>query len=394
MASNSRAFVDTMTTDPPVLLLREHFDTLLEALKRRGYTVVGPTVSEGTIVYDELNRAEDLPVGWTDEQEGGHYRLKRRDDAALFGYVVGPQSWKKYLHPPRTRLVEARRDGNGDMTFADGDEAEPARLAFLGMRSCELHAMTIQDKVFLGSGPADSHYERRRKRIFSIGVSCGVAGGTCFCVSMGTGPEVTDRTPHDLALTEVIEEARHFFILTAGSDEGREVLAELPVTPAAQDDQAAAKERVSHAAATMGRRMDAGGVRELLRENPDHPRWDDVAARCLSCANCTMVCPTCFCTTVEDVTDLTGDHAERWRRWDSCFTMDFTWMHGGGARQSAKSRYRQWLTHKLSTWHDQFGSSGCVGCGRCITWCPVGIDLTREISSFRDDTPHPQPSEP
>ena len=92
MASNYRAFVDTMTTDPPVLLLREHFDTLLEALKRRGYTVVGPTVSEGTIVYDELNRAEDLPVGWTDEQEGGHYRLKRRDDAALFGYVVGPQS--------------------------------------------------------------------------------------------------------------------------------------------------------------------------------------------------------------------------------------------------------------------------------------------------------------
>lgn len=373
-----------MTTEPPVLLLREHFDSLIAALARRGCTVVGPTVRDGTMVYDEISRAEDLPVGWTDVQDGGHYRLKRREDAALFGYVVGPQSWKKYLHPARLRLVKADRDASGGVSFSDGDDAGQARYAFLGMRSCELHAMAIQDKVFLGSGAADSHYERRRKRIFSIGVSCGVAGGTCFCVSMGTGPAVTDRTPHDLALTEVIEGTRHFFMVTAGSDEGRAVLAELPVTPAAENDVSAARQRVDHAAATMGRSMKAEGVRELLRDNLEHPRWDDVAQRCLTCANCTMVCPTCFCTTVEDVTDLTGDHAERWRRWDSCFTMDFTWMHGGGARQSAKSRYRQWLTHKLSTWHDQFHSSGCVGCGRCITWCPVGIDLTREVAAFRD----------
>ena len=383
-----------MTTEPPVLLLREHFDALFAALARRGYTVVGPAVRDGVIVYDELRCANDLPAGWTDEQDGGRYRLKRRDDAALFGYVVGPQSWKKFLHPERLRLVTADRDAGGGMSFADGDDAEPARHAFLGMRSCELHAMSIQDKVFLGSGVADTHYERRRKRVFSIGVSCGTSGGTCFCVSMGTGPQVTDRTPHDLALTEVIEPGRRYFIFTAGSDEGRAVLAELPVTPAREEDVSAARERVSHAAATMGRGMKAEGVRELLRENLEHPRWDDVAARCLSCANCTMVCPTCFCTTVEDVTDLTGDHAERWRRWDSCFTMDFTWMHGGGARQSAKSRYRQWLTHKLSTWHDQFHSSGCVGCGRCITWCPVGIDLTREVAAFRDSEPQTQPSAP
>ncbi|MCP5542076.1 MAG: 4Fe-4S dicluster domain-containing protein [Akkermansiaceae bacterium] len=382
-----------MTTEAPVLLSREHFDALLAALAKRGYTVVGPTVRDGTIVYDEIGRPEELPVGWTDEQEGGHYRLKRREDEALFGYVVGPQSWKKYLHPPRLRLVKAERDGDGALVFTDGDEAEPPRYAFLGMRSCELHAMTIQDRVFLGGAAADSHYERRRKRVFSIGVSCGEAGGTCFCASMNTGPAVTDRTPHDLALTEVIDSGRHFFVVAAGSDEGREVLAELPVTPAGDGDVAAAKERVDRAAASMGRSLNAEGVRELLRENLEHPRWDDVAQRCLTCANCTMVCPTCFCTTVEDVTDLTGDHAERWRRWDSCFTMDFTWMHGGGARQSAKSRYRQWLTHKLSTWHDQFDSSGCVGCGRCVSWCPVGIDLTEEIAAIRDSEPPAQPDE-
>lgn len=97
-----------------------------------------------------------------------------------------------------------------------------------------------------------------------------------------------------------------------------------------------------------------------------------------------MVCPTCFCTGVEDVTALAGDVTERVRKWDSCFTADFSYQHGGVVRESTKSRYRQWLTHKLSSWVDQFGSSGCVGCGRCITWCPTGIDLTAEVAAIAE----------
>ncbi|MBF0393567.1 MAG: 4Fe-4S dicluster domain-containing protein, partial [Alphaproteobacteria bacterium] len=117
--------------------------------------------------------------------------------------------------------------------------------------------------------------------------------------------------------------------------------------------------------------------------NREHPRWDEVAKRCLTCGNCTMVCPTCFCTTVDDVTDLGGTRTERVRSWDSCFTLDFSYIHGGSVRNEGSSRYRQWITHKLSSWHDQFGSSGCVGCGRCITWCPVGIDITEEVGAIR-----------
>jgi Fe-S oxidoreductase len=97
-----------------------------------------------------------------------------------------------------------------------------------------------------------------------------------------------------------------------------------------------------------------------------------------------MVCPTCFCTSVEETNDLTGTESSRSRRWDSCFTMDFSYIHGGSVRNSPKSRYRQWMTHKLSTWVDQFGTSGCVGCGRCITWCPVGIDITEEVRAIAD----------
>jgi ferredoxin len=101
-----------------------------------------------------------------------------------------------------------------------------------------------------------------------------------------------------------------------------------------------------------------------------------------------MVCPTCFCTTPEDITDVTGEHAERWERWASCFELDFSYLHGGSVRQSGVGRYRHWITHKLSTWYDQFGHSGCVGCGRCIAWCPVGIDITEEAARLAGST-HP-----
>ena len=148
-------------------------------------------------------------------------------------------------------------------------------------------------------------------------------------------------------------------------------------------ERAAADVVVARAAQRMGRELQIDGLHDLLLRNLEHPRWDEVAARCLACGNCTMVCPTCFCTSVDDITDLSGDSAERVRRWDSCFTMMFSHLHGGSVRTSARSRYRQWLTHKLAAWIDQFGSSGCVGCGRCITWCPAGIDLTEEVRAVR-----------
>ena len=372
-----------MTSQAAKVIDRSSFNALFEALQRRGYTVVGPTIRDQTIVYEELRSDADLPAGWTDEQRPGHYRLHRRDDAALFGYVVGMKSWKQFLHPPRLKLVEANRDASGALRFANGDQEEPPKLAFLGVRSCELHAIAIQDRVFLGGAAVDSHYAKRRKNIFTIAVNCGVSGGTCFCVSMNTGPKVNgSNTPFDLALTELIDASGHRFVLVAGSDIGAEVLTELPTRDAGAD-VARADAVVAETAQHMGRSLDTEGLPQALLANLEHPRWSEVADRCLSCANCTLVCPTCFCTTVEDVTDITGDHAERWRRWDSCFTMDFTWMHGGAARQSGRSRYRQWLTHKLATWHEQFGSSGCVGCGRCVTWCPVGIDLTEEAAAIR-----------
>ena len=353
--------------------------SLFDALRARGYRVVGPTVRDQAIVYDDIASVDDMPRGWTDEQDGGRYRLARREDDALFGYVVGPQSWKKLLHPPTLDLWRTERDGGGLRGAADPGPAEP--FAFIGVRACELNAIAIQDRVFLGGAYADTHYQARRNGAFFVAVNCGEAGGTCFCTSMNTGPKA--ESGFDLALTEIAADGDHTFLIEAGSEAGRGVLAGLPHRPATADEVAGAEAIVARTAASMGRQMRSDDLHDLLLANLDHPRWDDVAGRCLTCGNCTMVCPTCFCTTVEDSSDLAGLETVRSRRWDSCFTMDFSYIHGGSVRPSARSRYRQWMTHKLATWVDQFGSSGCVGCGRCITWCPVGIDITEEVRAIR-----------
>jgi ferredoxin len=358
---------------------RDSLDALFVALRRRDFQLLGPTLRDGAIVYDELTSSAELPAGWSDTQEGGAYRLTRRNDVALFGYAVGPHSWKQFLHPPTMRLWQARRDERGFHLVAEQEESP--RFAFIGVRSCELHAIAIQDTVFLHGSHVDPVYKARRDNVFIVAVNCGQAGGTCFCVSMHTGPKAT--FGFDLALTEILASERHYFVVETGTARGAEILEEVPHREASEEEQQAGREVVARTAAHMGRTLDTTDIKDLLYRNYEHPRWDEVANRCLTCGNCTMVCPTCFCTTVEDTTDLTGEHAERWRQWDSCFTVDFSHIHGGSVRASAKSRYRQWLTHKLATWIDQFGASGCVGCGRCITWCPVAIDITEEVSAIR-----------
>jgi sulfhydrogenase subunit beta (sulfur reductase) len=390
------------------LLPKGRFDALLALLAGDGFEVIGPRLDQGAIVYGPIAAAGDLPIGWTDVQQPGSYRMERRGDDAWFGFAVGPHSWKKYLFPPELRLWQARRTPTGVEVRAA--EPDPPRRAFLGVRSCELHALAVQDRAFMGRGPgfADPHYTRARERLFLVAVECEHPAGTCFCASMGTGPEVrTERIPLatlpggdgrgeeslarvDLVLTE-LDDA---FVVRAASPAGQDVVRRLDLVPAAAEDRCAARRRVDKAAGAMGRSVDVRDVHGLLHGNQEHPRWDDVANRCLACTNCTLVCPTCFCFSVEDVADLALENAERVRRWDSCFNPEFARVHGGNYRSTVRGRYRQWLTHNFASWLDQFGVSGCVGCGRCITWCPVGIDVTEEITAIRAADGRPKESPP
>ena len=374
-----------MAEQTQAVLEASQLGSLIKVVARRGYQVIGPTVRDGAIVYDRIESADELPAGWTDEQEPGRYRLKRREDQALFGYVVGPQSWKKCLHPAEVRLWSAERQGE-TFRILDNEKRPQRQHALLGVRACELAAIAVQDRVLLEDRYRDPTYAKCHEDGFIIAVQCTQAAATCFCASMGTGPQA--RSGFDLALTELTGPGGHRFVAQVGSARGAEVLAELKTAAAAEGELREAQTAVEAAARQQVRSIDQTGIRELLYQNFEHPRWDQVAERCLTCANCTMVCPTCFCSTVEDVSDVTGEHAERWRRWDSCFTRSFSYIHGGSIRTSGKARYRQWMTHKLASWIDQFGTSGCVGCGRCITWCPVGIDITEEVRAIRETGSH------
>ncbi|RMF36817.1 MAG: sulfite reductase subunit A [Planctomycetota bacterium] len=356
----------------------EAFASIFEVLQGKGYTVIGPTIDQHAIVYDQVRSLQDLPQGWTDRQGAGEYRLERRDDNALFGYVVGPHSWKHFLFPPAMTVATADKTASG-WTFQTPED-DPPKYAFLGVRACELAAMRVQDRVFMAGPYVDPAYHQRRSGALIIAVNCSQAAPTCFCTSMGTGPQCT--SGFDLALTELTDG----FVIAAATRDGEEILSELKSRPATVEELRQAAAVTQRAAEQVERRLDTTNIRDVLFANLDHPRWDDVAQRCLSCANCTMVCPTCFCSSVQEVSDLSGQHVERQRQWDSCFNFDFSYMNGGVIRDTTRSRYRQWLTHKLASWIDQFGSSGCVGCGRCIAWCPVGIDLTEEVAAIREPT--------
>ena len=332
---------------------------------------------DGAIMPGPVRGVTDLPAGYHDEQAPGQYRLERGTDDHLFGWAVGPGSWKAELFPPTQELWRARVS-DGDVTITE-PTVPTAPMAIIGARPCELAALAILDRVLMDGEVPDPRYVARRDGAFVVSAECGSPAGTCFCTSMGTGPGAD--TGFDLALSELDDDEGHRFVVRVGSERGAEVVSHLPTRTATPRDLGGRDQMLATATAAMGRRLQTEGLAALLARNLDHPRWDEVAERCLACGNCTLVCPTCFCSDVHDTTDLTGE-VRRERSWASCFDLDHSYLHGGPVRSSTASRYRQWLTHKLSTWWDQFGTSGCVGCGRCIAWCPVGIDLTEEAAAI------------
>ncbi|MBC7308850.1 MAG: sulfite reductase subunit A [Actinomycetales bacterium] len=354
---------------------------LIDALLGRGYTVFGPTVVDGVIDYRPITSVTQLPQGWGDVQDNASYRLRRRDDDAVFAFACGAQSAKPVLFPADELLWRARLGGAEPEIERAVDDKPAPPYAFLGLRSCDLAAIGIHDRVLSSRQFGDTHYALRREDTLIVAVTCTDPAGTCFCVSMDTGP--VPRSGFDLAVTELYADGPHRFVVEAGTPRGEELLDQVASTAASDEDLVAAERVGAEAAARMGRVLDGTNLKDLLYDNTESPVWDDVASRCLRCTNCTLVCPTCFCTSITDASDLTGTTAERHRVWDSCFSEEYSYIHGGAVRESGRSRYRQWMTHKLAAWHDQFGSSGCVGCGRCITWCPAAIDITAEVAELR-----------
>lgn len=352
---------------------------LFELLKATKHQLIGPKLEGQAITLDTIKHVSDLPQGWTDEQDNGYYRLKKRNDNALFGYNLASRSFKQFLFPPKEKLIEL----NTNQSMQKIEIHPNNKMAFIGIRACELAAILVQDKVFYQGSYPDPRYSRRRDNLFIVSLNCHTTVKTCFCVSMNTGPEV--RSAFDLNISELIHQDYHALIIEAGSEKGQDILNQLnlpaPTTKALEHK----KQMIMHTASSMGRTLDTENIKQRLVNAHDHPHWDKISEKCINCSNCTLVCPTCFCSKVEDDANFEQTSATRTRVWDSCFSQAHSYLHPTFVRESAAARYRQWLTHKLATWHDQFDTSGCVGCGRCMTWCPVGIDFTQEIKNFDNE---------
>jgi len=372
-------FLDIGTT---VSIRKPELDHLLAVIKSMGYEIVGPKVKDHTIIHDSLESADELPVGYTSQQEPGKYKLIQSGNQNFFDVTTGPHSWKQYFFPPKSEMMRFHKEnGNGTWSIEDG-LGEPPRYAMLGVRPCDLAAIEVQDKVFMRDEWCDPLYRDRRSNALIIAVNCLEPCSTCFCTSMGTGPDA--KGGFDLCLTEL----ENNFLVEIGSEAGRMAFSRKSISwqPASAFMLQNAQKGLAAARAKMGNALpDPESLKEQLLGNLDHPRWEEVAKRCMSCGSCTQVCPTCFCWDAYDSTLLPGDTIIRERVWDSCFNPDFSYVFGGSIRPNTKSRYRQWLTHKFASWYDQFGTSGCVGCGRCITWCPAGIDHIEEITAVRGE---------
>jgi ferredoxin len=348
-------------------------------LEQMGYHILGPQIQDGAIAYKPLKSIRDLPKGFASQQECASYRLVYTGHARYFDATPGAQSWKQFFFPSQTELASYARGEDGRWQV---DEKVPdlTPLALFGVFPCDLAAIQVQDRIFLREEWKDPVYWSRRQSAFILAVDCLHPCGTGFCASMGTGPKA--RPGYDLDLTELED----VFLVNVGSEAGRLVMEGMPLLPTSAFWLQAAQKSLEEAGMKMGRSLPhPEDLPDLLLNNLDAHQWDDVAHRCMSCTSCTQVCPTCFCWDTRDSASLTDQTARRERLWDSCFNPDYSYIVGGNTRPSTRSRYRQWLTHKFGSWYGQFGTSGCIGCGRCITWCPARIDVTAEISALREE---------
>ena len=369
-----------MTENVTSFLARENFQLLLDLLRDAGYQCVGPQVRDSAIVYGELTDISQLPCGVSEQQSPARYILQQHDHARFFAWANGPQAIKPHVFSPRENLWRSTKKDDGSLEFHDLT-ARPTPVAIIGVRACDIAGMFIQDKHFLQEENKDPCYLSRRQQLFLVAVNCTHPASTCFCASTGDGPRV--EYGYDIVLSELDEG----FLVHARSEAGLMVLDKLSLQSCSEAQRQQAEKEIA-AASMQQRSLPDINVAEALFANLEHPRWEEVAMRCLACGNCTMVCPTCFCHAEDDRPSLDGKSSTYYREWDSCFTQGHSYIHGITIRATTAQRYRQWLTHKFSSWHAQYGRSGCVGCGRCITWCPVGIDVTEELAAVCEGERH------
>ncbi|WPM32043.1 4Fe-4S dicluster domain-containing protein [Hydrogenobacter sp. T-2] len=352
------------------LLSLEGIRELFEALKD-GYIVLAPKLRDGLIALSEVQSLEELPLGYRNIEAPGFCVIEKVE--GYFTYTHPYNSFKSFLHPTELPLIRVRKERE-DLNFQTLVPEEKAMCLF-DIRACDLSALKVLDTVFLYKNPhPDPYYASLREGLFVLAVNCSYATSTCFCTTMETGPEVKEG--YDLLITELSEG----FLTEVGSEKGKRIIEKVKDKREAEGKHFEEKRKIlEKTELTMKRAFQTEGLTKRLYERMDAKYWEHIEKRCVACTSCTQACPTCFCFDIIERNNLELEESLRVRVWDSCFSPSFATVHRFNLRQSVHSRYRQWLMHKFAYWVGQFDCFGCVGCGRCITWCPVGIDIREEV---------------
>ncbi len=334
-----------------VIVPESDFPAVLEKL-RQEYHLYAPVRKGPDFAFAPVDRMEDLTLDYPTT-------------------ILPP---KKFPFPAKETIF----------TFEDGkfskiqDIIPEEKQIVLGVHPCDVAGLRFLDRVFLGYR-SDPRYLRRRNNFLIFAATCKSVSETCFCLSMGTGPEAT--TGFDVLITDLGRR----FLMEAGTDEGEGILRSLGAQAATEDDIAAKRSLVERLKGEFKRGVDTDGMPELCMASQDHPVWQKYGEICLACGQCGMSCPTCFCFDVREKVAPTLASGERYRQWDVCLLKEFSQVAmGGNFRPERSARLRQFICHNLSYGSYQFSLTKCVGCGRCIKVCPVDIDITEIAAELRE----------
>jgi ferredoxin len=355
-------------------LPRAQLQQLFDVLHQQGFACVGPKQADNAIVYAEIQGVDDLPKGLEVDQSPGQFSMQQQEHDRHFSWANTAQAIKPLSFTSREVLWQCEKDAQGNLHFKQ--HMPPSRaIAIIGARACDLAALRLQEQHFLNPYAEDPWFKQRIGNLFIVAVHCSHAAATCFCHNTGDGPRAS--RDFDIAMHELDQG----FILEAGSYSGEKILRKLALDKITAQHSKLAEEQINTTISRQTRTLPAE-VKDILLQRLEHPHWEKVGERCLSCGNCTAVCPTCFCHQQHDEFSMANNTGSHYREWSSCFTHNHGYISGHSLRPTTARRYRQWLTHKFANWYEQYGRSGCVGCGRCITWCPVGIDVTVELKAL------------
>jgi ferredoxin len=331
---------------------KKDFPSFIEEL-RKEYEFIGPVRKGKSYIFDKISDEKEISLDYDTT-------------------ILPP---KKLFFLPEEKLFSFLRKEKGRVDIKE--EEKEAKRALFGVHPCDVKALLLLDQVMKGDF-LDPYYVKRRQKTILIAMNCTQPRENCFCTSFDTGPELKEG--YDLLLTDLDRK----YLVEVGTLDGKRLLERVKTSKAGKGDVKKKKQKIEGAREKIKKKIETEGLEADLKKNFNHEKWKEVKDKCLFCGSCTHVCPTCFCYNVSDFNAHTLKSGERIRNWDSCLTLEFAEVAlGGNFRKDREARIKQRIYHKLAYFKEQFGSFGCVGCGRCIDTCVKDIDITEVINEIR-----------